>query len=107
MYYKAKHDVVISTMKWCFFSLSRFEIILKQRKKEGKKEVDSKVSEPTAPSPSYQDINNLGKVLMAAEAKAPILWPPDTKSWLTGKDLDAGKDWRQKDKGVAEDEMIS
>ena len=72
--------VVISTMKWCFLSLSRCEIILKQRKKEGKKEVDSKVSEPTAPSPSYQDINNLGKVLMAAEAKAPILWPPDAKS---------------------------
>ena len=61
----------------------------------------------TAPSPSYQDINNLGKVLMAAEAKAPILWPPDAKSWLIGKDLGAGKDWRQKDKGVAEDEMIS
>ena len=34
-----------------------------------------------------------------AEAKAPILWPPDVKSWLTGKDPDAGKDWRQKEKG--------
>ena len=64
--------VVISTMKWCFFSLSRCEIILKQRKKERKKEVDSKVSEPTS-SPSYQEVNYLGKVLMAAEAKAPIL----------------------------------
>ena len=38
-----------------------------------------------------------------AEAEAPILWPPDAKSQLIGKDLDAGKDWRQKDKGVAED----
>ena len=71
--------VVISTMKWCFFSLSRCEIILKQRKKERKK-VDSKVSEPTSSSPSYQEVNYLGKVLMAAEAKAPILWPPDAKS---------------------------
>ena len=40
------------------------------------------------------------------EAEAPILWPPDTKSQLIGKDTDAGKDWRQKEKGVAEDEMV-
>ena len=40
-----------------------------------------------------------------AEAEAPILWPPDGKSWLIGKDPDAGRDSRQK-KGVAEDEMI-
>ena len=33
-------------------------------------------------------------------------WPPDAKSWLTGKEPDAGKDWRQKEKGAAEDEMI-
>ena len=38
-------------------------------------------------------------------AKAPILWPPDTKSQLTGKDPDAWKDGRQKEKRVAEDEM--
>ena len=41
-----------------------------------------------------------------AEAEAPILWPPDGKSWLIGKDLDARKDWEQKEKVVAEDEMI-
>ena len=41
----------------------------------------------------------------AAEAEPPILWPPDAKSWLTGKDPNAGKDWRQK-KGVAEDVMV-
>ena len=41
-----------------------------------------------------------------AEVEAPILWPPDAKSWLTGKDPDAGKDWSQKEKGVAEDEMV-
>ena len=40
-----------------------------------------------------------------AEAEDPILWPPDTKSWLIGKDPDAEKDWRQKEKGMAEDEM--
>ena len=41
-----------------------------------------------------------------AEAKAPILWPPDLKSWLIGKDSDTGKDWRQKKKRVTEKEMV-
>ena len=41
-----------------------------------------------------------------AEAEAPILWPPDAKNWLIGKDLDAGKDWGQEEKGVTEDEMV-
>ena len=40
------------------------------------------------------------------DAEAPILWPPDVKSQLTGKDPDAGKDWRQKEKGEAEDEIV-
>ena len=42
----------------------------------------------------------------AAEAEAPILWPPDEKNWLIGKDLDAGKDWKQAEKGTTEDEMV-
>ena len=41
-----------------------------------------------------------------AEAEAPISWPLDAKSWLTGKDPDAGKDWGQEEKGVTEDEMV-
>ena len=41
-----------------------------------------------------------------AEAEAPILWPQGAKSWLTGKDPEAGKDWRQKEKGAPEDEMV-
>ena len=40
------------------------------------------------------------------EAEAPILWPPDGNSQLIRKDPDAGKDWRQKEKGTAEDEMV-
>ena len=40
------------------------------------------------------------------EAEAPIPWPPDTKSQLIGKDLDAGKDWGQEEKRLAEDEMV-
>ena len=41
-----------------------------------------------------------------AEAETPILWPPDVKNWLIWKDPDAGKDWRQKEKGMTEDEMV-
>ena len=41
-----------------------------------------------------------------AEAETSILWPPDAKSWLIGKDPDAGKDWRQEVKGMTEDEIV-
>ena len=40
-----------------------------------------------------------------AEVEVPILWPPDVKSWLTGKDLEAGKNWRQ-EKGTTENKMV-
>jgi len=41
-----------------------------------------------------------------AEAETPRVWPPNMKNWLTGKDPDAGKDWRQEEKGMTEDEMV-
>ena len=41
-----------------------------------------------------------------AEAETPILWPPDVKNWLTGKDPDDGKYWRQEKKGTTKDEMV-
>ena len=41
-----------------------------------------------------------------AEAETPILWLPHAKSWLIGKDPDAGKDWGQEEKGTTEDEMV-
>ena len=40
-----------------------------------------------------------------AEAEIPVLWPPHVKSWLFGKDSDAGRDWGQEEKGTTEDEM--
>ena len=40
------------------------------------------------------------------EAETPILWPPDAKNWLIWKDPDAGKDWRQEEKGTTGDEMV-
>ena len=40
------------------------------------------------------------------DTEAPILWPPDAKNWIIWKDPDAGKDWRQEEKGMREDKMV-
>ena len=44
--------------------------------------------------------------IFIGRTEAPILWPPDMKSQLVGKDPDAGKDWEQEEKGMTEDEMV-
>ena len=65
--------------------------------------LDSKEIKPVNPK------RNLPWIIIRkpdVEAKVPILWPPDMKRCLTGKDPDAGKDWRQEEKGQAEDEMV-
>ena len=41
-----------------------------------------------------------------AEGETPIFWPPDVTSWFIGKDRDVGKDWREEEKGMTEDEMV-
>ena len=56
-------------------------------------------------------MTNLGSVLKSGDITSPtkvciVLWPPDAKSWLIGKDPDAGKDWRQEEKGTTEDEVV-
>ena len=56
--------------------------------------------------PVYPKENQSWIFIGRTDAEAPILWPLNTKSWLTGKDPNAGKDWRQKEKGAAEDEMV-
>ena len=48
----------------------------------------------------------IGRTDAEAEVEAPTVWRPDAKSQFTGKDPDAGKDWRQKEKRAAEDEMV-
>ena len=62
--------------------------------------LDSKEIKPVNPE------GNLSWIFIGrtdTEVEAPMLWPPDMKIWLTGKDPDAGKDWRQKEKGAAEE----
>ena len=65
--------------------------------------LDSKDIQPVHPK-GNQSWVFIGKT--DAEAEAPILWPPNVKSQLTRKDPDAGKDWRQEEKEMTEDEMV-
>ena len=65
--------------------------------------LDSKEIKPVSPKRNQPWIF-IGRTV--AKAGAPILWPPDEKDWLIGKDPDAGKDWRQEEKGMTEDEMV-
>ena len=63
--------------------------------------LDSKEIKPVNPKGNQPWI-----FIERTEAEAPILWPPDAKSQLIGKDPDAERDWGQEEKRVAEDEMI-
>ena len=80
---------------WCF------RIVVLEKTLESP--LDFKEIKPVRPKGSQSWIF-IGRA--DAKAEAPILWPPDVKSWLTGKDPDAGQDWRQEEKGTTEDEMV-
>ena len=80
---------------WCF------QTLVLEKTLEGP--LDSKVIKPVNPK-GNQPWTFIGRT--DAEAEASILWPPDAESWLIWKDPDAGKDWRQEEKGTTEDEMV-
>ena len=79
---------------WCFWT-----VVLE---KTLESPLDCKEIQPVHPNGNQSWIF-IGRA--DAKAEAPILWPPDEKNWLTGKDPDAGEDWGQ-EKGVTEDEMV-
>ena len=81
--------------KWCFWT-----VVLE---KTLESPLDCKEIQPVHPKGDQSWIF-IGRI--DAEAEAPILWPPDAKNWLIVKDPDAGKDWRQEEKGMSEDEML-
>ena len=80
---------------WCFWTVVLEKTIGSP--------LDCKAIKPVSPKGNQPWIF-VGRT--CAKAEAPILWPPDVKSRLTGKDPDAGKDWRQEEKGMTEDEMV-
>ena len=78
---------------WCFWTVVVEKTV--------ESPLDSKEIKPVNPK-GNQSLIFIGRT----DAEALILWPPDLKTRLIGKDPDAGKDWRQKENGVAEDEMV-
>ena len=80
---------------WCFWS-----VVLDRTLESA---LDCKEIQPVNPKGNQTWIF-IGR--MDAEAEAPIIWPPDAKSQLIGKDPDAGKDWKQEGKGTTENKMV-
>ena len=84
-----------ASKNWCFWT-----VVLE---KTLESPLDSKEIQPVYPKGNQRWIF-IGRT--DAEAETPIRWLPDVKNWLLGKDPDAGKDWRQEEKGMTEDEMV-
>ena len=80
---------------WCFWT-----VVLE---KTLESPLDSKEIQPVHPK---RDQSWVFIARTDVEAETSILWPPNAKSWLIGKDPDAGKDWGQEEKGMTEDEMV-
>ena len=80
---------------WCVWSVNLEKTL--------ESPLDCKEIQPVHPK-GYQSWVFIGRT--DAEAVTPILWPPHVKNWLIGKDPDAGKDWRQEEKGTTEDEVV-
>ena len=84
----------LSTKDWCFWT-----VVLE---KTLESPLDCKETQPVH-SEGDQPWDFFGR--NDAKAETPVLWPPHAKSWLIGKDSDAGRDWGQEEKGKTEDEM--
>ena len=95
-----RRTFVDKVMSLLFNMLSRLVITFLQRSKHP---LDCKEIQPVHPK-GDQSWVFIGKT--DVEAETPILWSPAAKSWLIWKDPDAGEDWRQEKKGMAEDEMV-
>ena len=80
---------------WCFWTVELEETL--------ESPLDCKESQPVHPKRDQSWIF-IGRT--DAEAETPILWPPDAKNWLTGKNPDAGEDWRQEQKGMTEHKLV-
>ena len=91
--WKLDHNEDWELKNWCFW------IVVLEKTLENP--LDCKEIKPVNPKGNQLCIYI---VKTYAEAEAPILWPPDAESWLSGKDPDAGKDWKQKEKGMTEDD---
>ena len=93
--WKLDHKESWMLKNWCF------QIVVLEKNLESP--LDCKEIQPVHPKGNQSWIFT-GRT--DAEAEAPVLWPPDAKNQLIGKDPDAAKDWRQDEQGTTEDEMV-
>ena len=91
---KAEHRSIDAFELWCWKRLLRGTL---------ESPLDCKENQPVHPK-GNQSWTFFGRT--DVEAKTPMLWPPDAKSWPIWKDPDTGDDWRQEEKGTTEDEMV-
>jgi len=92
--WELNHKESLVLKNWCFFVMLD---------KTLESPLDGKEIKPVNPK-GNQSWVVIGRT--DAEAETLILWPSDIKNWLLGKDSDAGKDWRQEEKGMIENEMV-
>ena len=93
--WELNHKESWALKNWCFWTV--------MLEKTLESPLDCKEIQPVHPK-GNQSRKFIGRT--DAEAEAPTLWPPDSKNWLIWKDPDVGKDWRQKEKGTTEDEVV-
>ena len=93
--WESDHKESWALKNWCFWT-----VVLE---KTLESPLDCKEMKPVHPKGNQSWIF-IGRT--DAEAETPVLWPPDMKNWLIGKDPDAGRDWRWEEKGTIEDEMV-
>ena len=95
VYCSMSYKEIWALKNWCFWT-----VVLE---KTLESPLDCKEIQPVHPKGDQSWVFVWGT---DAEAETPIFWPPDVKNWPIGKAPDAGKDWRQEEKGMPEDEMV-
>ena len=91
--WELEHKEGWALKNWCFWT-----VVLE---KTLERPLDCKEIKPVNPKGNQSWI-----FIGRTDAEAPVIWPPDVKSWLIGKDPDVGKNWRQEEKGTRDDELV-
>ena len=95
LYVHTHYTSILMLLNWCLWT-----VVLEKTLKSS---LDYKEIKPVHPKGNQSWIF-IGR--MDTEAEAPIIWPSDANNWIIWKGPDAGKDWRQEEKGMTEDEMV-
>ena len=98
MVFSSSHVWMWKLKNWCFWT-----VVLEKTLGLQESPLDCKEIQPVHPKGNQ---SWLFIVRTDVEAETPILWPPNAKNGLIGRDPDAGKDWKKKEKGTTEDEMV-